>query len=311
MSHFKIVPGSLFILLICILALIGCQKATPTDAVAKINGQYITINELKTYYAPFFKSPSETELTRQSLRLLLDEYIDAYLISLLPESAEISKHPEIARQVDAFARGKTGEAKTDTGSAIPRTKAEINEYRRRLIVNQYLKDNIDKAVSVSDEDITDYYENHGIEFSNPLRYEVRHILVPDRVKAGQIVDELREGAPFEDVAARESTCPSAAEGGALGNLTIGIMPEPFEKIMMALPVGEISVPVKTGFGYHVIKVDKRELGEKRPYATVKRQIREKLFLKEKNALMKNLLNPLRENAELEMYWQNLSPENFR
>ena len=90
--------------------------------------------------------------------------------------------------------------------------------------------------------------------------EVRasHILVESRSEAEKLIAQLKGGAKFADLAKKCSKCPSGANGGDLGYFKRGQMVKPFEDAAFALNKGEVSGPVQTQFGYHVILVtDKR------------------------------------------------------
>ncbi len=80
-----------------------------------------------------------------------------------------------------------------------------------------------------------------------------HILVSHEYEAQDILRALQAGKKFEDLAAKFSRCPSAKQGGDLGVFSSGRMVEEFDEAAFALQVGEISKPIRTKFGYHVIK----------------------------------------------------------
>ena len=80
----------------------------------------------------------------------------------------------------------------------------------------------------------------------------RHILVSQEHEAKDLERKLAEGATFEDLAKKFSTCPSGKQGGDLGTFRKGQMVAPFEEAAFALGVGETSGPVRTQFGYHLI-----------------------------------------------------------
>ena len=82
--------------------------------------------------------------------------------------------------------------------------------------------------------------------------EASHILVADLNTALTLKQKVVEGSNFADLAREHSSCPSRASGGALGQFGPGMMVPQFEQATFALPVGEISEPVQTQFGWHLI-----------------------------------------------------------
>ena len=80
-----------------------------------------------------------------------------------------------------------------------------------------------------------------------------HILVEHEHEAQDVLKKLKEGKSFEELAKQFSKCPSGEEGGSLGAFGKGQMVKPFETAVFALKVGEVSGPVQTQFGYHIIK----------------------------------------------------------
>lgn len=91
----------------------------------------------------------------------------------------------------------------------------------------------------------------GIEME---RVRASHILVPTEKDAEKILAELKKGKDFAELAKKYSKCPSSKNGGDLGFFGRGQMIKEFENAAFSLNSGEISKPVKTKFGYHIIKV---------------------------------------------------------
>lgn len=91
-----------------------------------------------------------------------------------------------------------------------------------------------------------------------MQVRASHILVSSLEEANRILIELRKGIEFEALARRNSSCPSAEKGGDLGFFAKGQMVKEFEDIAFSMKVGEVSKPVKTQFGYHLIKVIERK-----------------------------------------------------
>ena len=85
------------------------------------------------------------------------------------------------------------------------------------------------------------------------KIKASHILVEKQSQALKVVEDLGAGKDFKGLARKHPTCPSGKRGGDLGNFGRGQMVKEFEKAAFALDVGEVSAPVKTQFGYHIIK----------------------------------------------------------
>ncbi|WP_226641514.1 peptidylprolyl isomerase [Mesobacillus subterraneus] len=152
-----------------------------------------------------------------------------------------------------------------------------------------------EGVKVTDKQIKDYYEQHKDQYT-----EVRtsHILVDDESTAKEIEQELEKGADFAELAKNQSTDQvSAAEGGDLGYLSGASqeMDPTFLAAAMKLKKGEVSEPIKTVFGYHLIKVtDIKET----PLSQVKDQIKQTLMSKEAKPVQE-ILNSLNKEIEIE------------
>jgi len=127
----------------------------------------------------------------------------------------------------------------------------------------------DSGITVSDAEISAYYDAHKTELEHPGRAVVSILSIPRvvtaadsaavRARALALRDEILKGAKFEDVAKRESAdTVSGAQGGSLGRGPKGRFVEAFEKAAYALPPGQISEPVESQFGVHLIKVDEKK-----------------------------------------------------
>ena len=86
-----------------------------------------------------------------------------------------------------------------------------------------------------------------------MQYKVRHIVVENKYEAEDILKHLQEGKNFKELAAKHSLCPSGKSGGDLGVFSASQMVAPFAEAVKTLQVGEVSGPVQTQFGYHIIE----------------------------------------------------------
>ena len=135
-------------------------------------------------------------------------------------------------------------------------------------------------IFATEEEIKEYYEANKSKYSKGASVHAKHILVDNEEKCTELLNAITSGEKvFEDVAKESSSCPSGANGGDLGEFGRGQMVKEFEDAAFAAEVGHIVGPVKTQFGYHLIKVeDKKEAGESN-LEEVKDQIRAELSQK--------------------------------
>lgn len=143
--------------------------------------------------------------------------------------------------------------------------------------------------TVSAEAVNDYYQKNTAAYTTPERVDVRHILLrlaedapPAEVQKAQarlegLLADLKKGASFEDLARKNSEDPTTApKGGEVGLIAHGDTVPPFEEAAFALKQGEVSAPVRTSFGLHLIKLNKRQESRVQPMAEVEDAIRKQI-----------------------------------
>jgi len=126
---------------------------------------------------------------------------------------------------------------------------------QKAFIDAAIKMEIYDKVKLSEEEISEYYKENKEAFIKDEEYHLRHILVETQEEAEAILEKIRGGADFAELAKENSLCPSREKGGDLGFITRGMTIKPFEDAAFALKPGEISEVVKTQFGYHIIKLE--------------------------------------------------------
>lgn len=129
------------------------------------------------------------------------------------------------------------------------------ERMQRTLLKQYALNKLLTSITVTDEEVANYYEMHKSSFKNPQTATASHILVATKEEAQSVLDEINAGLDFSEAASKYSICPSKSQGGNLGEFTRGQMVPPFEEAVFTMKTGEISGLVQTQFGYHIIKLD--------------------------------------------------------
>ena len=180
------------------------------------------------------------------------------------------------------------------------------DYQRSLkkmkenFLKQYAMNAMFQQAEVSDEEIQAFYEENPDQFQQPEQTKASHILVDEEEEAKKIKDELDNGASFEEKAKEASGCPSSQKGGDLGYFSKGKMVPEFEAVATELNPGEISEPVKTQFGYHIIKVEDRKEGTTSDLKDVKDQLRQHLAAQKQQSIYLETVNKLKDKYSIEI-----------
>ena len=241
-------------------------------------------------------------------KLTLKEFNDQ-IRSLPPQlQMAVQRNPQLKKQLlDRWVQLTLMalEARKENFQEKPNVKKRIEDMTNALLAQEYMKVNISDKAKVSDKEIKDYYEKHKSEFMQPEQVRARHILIKvpagaDKTKLAEakkkaldIRAKLIKGESFAKLAQKYSDDPgSKARGGDLGYFSKGRMVPEFEKAAFALKKGEISKPVKTTFGYHIIKVEDKKPARQRPFKEVKQEIRQKLLRQKQMKLRDELVSKL-------------------
>ncbi|HNV71915.1 MAG TPA: peptidylprolyl isomerase, partial [Candidatus Ozemobacteraceae bacterium] len=154
----------------------------------------------------------------------------------------------------------------------------VKAARRRVGVRLLLEENISKKVQVSDEDIKDFYTKNLTQFAKPEEVRAHHILVEKEERAKELLATIeKKEKTFEDVAQADSKCPSGKRGGDLGFFSKGQMVKEFDEAAQSAEIGKVVGPVKTEFGYHLIRVDERKASGTAALDEVKDFIKQQLL----------------------------------
>ena len=179
----------------------------------------------------------------------------------------------------------------------PLVKSQIEDATRKIVLATLLQREIESRIKTpTEKDIEQYYQTHSDEFKQEKQVRARHILVENEATAKKISAKLKNGADFATLAKESSTCPSSAKGGDLGFFTRNRMVKEFADVAFKLKKGEVSGPVKTKFGYHIIEVtDIKEAGVT-PLNEVKTAIENKLIQSQKSQVFQDYIAGLKKKS---------------
>ena len=158
----------------------------------------------------------------------------------------------------------------------------------------------------NDELVKSAYQNLTNEFKGSLEYNASHILVKEEGQAKTIRKDISNGKNFEALAKEHSIGPSGKNGGNLNWFDLGSMVPEFSTALMVLSEGDISQPVQTKFGWHLIKLNKTREKKIPEFQEIKAQLVQNLRQKKIN----DYLNSLTENSEINFVGKNINPNEI-
>ncbi|MEO1330514.1 MAG: peptidyl-prolyl cis-trans isomerase [Pseudomonadota bacterium] len=159
----------------------------------------------------------------------------------------------------------------------PALLAELEKIKRELVARNFFEKTLEEArAAIDDETAKARYDADIAKIETPEEVRARHILVKTEEEANAVKAEADGGADFAELAKEKSTGPSAPRGGDLGFFTAERMVPEFSAAAFALQAGEISEPVQTAFGWHVIKLEERRRQQPPSFEQVKERLVEAL-----------------------------------
>ncbi|WFA09377.1 peptidylprolyl isomerase [Tissierella sp. Yu-01] len=244
------------------------------NLVAKVNGKEISkddvlkfLNDIGPQMAMQFQSP-------EGIKRVIDELVNQELLYLDAIELNLEEDKEFK-------------------DVLEKTKANL--------LKDYAVNKIIAGITTKEEELKDYYEKNKDSYNKPESVKASHILVDNEDKANEVISELNEGLSFEDAAKNYSTCPSKEAGGALGEFTKGQMVKEFEDVAFNMEVGTVSKPVKTQFGYHIIKLTDKNKASISNFEEVKDQVNNQVLRIKQQKEYLSKIDTLKGKYEVEVF----------
>jgi peptidyl-prolyl cis-trans isomerase C len=178
---------------------------------------------------------------------------------------------------------------------------KLDEFKKITLVGLLLQKEIEAKVKVSDQEVKEYYEKNKEKFSPVTQIRASHILVKTEEEAKKIEERLKKGEDFAAIAKKSSIDTATAKnGGDLGYFSKGQMVPEFESAAMMLKKGEISEPVKTKYGYHIIKVTDKKMGQVVEYEKMKNIISQNLMAEKQKEVFDSYIDGLKKSYKVEI-----------
>lgn len=287
----------------------GCSSLVGGKWAAKVNGDPILITDYDARVADAQKNYEkqgrkfDTDEGKQALSqlksLILDLMIQEKIITQDVKNQKLNPNDEkVKEQVDIIKKNnniKDDEAFRDVLKKQGMIESEFMNY-----LTLHTKVTADVKIP-SDSELKAYFDKNLTLYGQPESVTARHILLKTEDEAKAIIVQLKAGADFIQLAKDKSIEPGANEsGGDLGNFTKGKMVPEFESAAFAQKVGTFSeVPVKTEFGYHVIKAEAHTVAVTPDYAKAKPQVEQDALNAAKDTKFQTYFDDLRKKTKIE------------
>ena len=175
----------------------------------------------------------------------------------------------------------------------PAFKAQLAQMKDELLYQFAVTKTLEK-VKVTEEEIQQFYQENPEQFEGQETVSASHILVDSEEKANELLAAIKAGEiKFEDAAMQHSSCPSKQRGGSLGEFGHGQMVPEFDEACFSMEVGAIAGPVKTQFGYHLIRLDAKNAAKPVPLSEAREAIREHLMGEKSQKAYQSRINQLK------------------
>jgi peptidyl-prolyl cis-trans isomerase C len=230
-------------LAVVLLAGLPARADDSNPVLAKVNGSEIRLSDLKLAEEELGPSLAQMDPATKDENVL-SFLIDMKIVAKAAEAKNIENDEDFKTRL-AFARN-------------------------RLLMDNLLA--VEGKAATTDEAMKKVYEDAAKQISGEQEVHARHILVETEDEAKAVEDELKKGADFAELAKKKSKDPGASDGGDLGFFTKDQMVPEFSAVAFALEPGKISDPVKSQFGWHIIKVEEKRNRKAPDFEQVKGQI---------------------------------------
>lgn len=180
-----------------------------------------------------------------------------------------------------------------------------NRFHDQLLMQKLVNYEVRSRVSVSPGEVSEYYKVRPEEFSQGERVRLQHILVRSggaraveeaKIFAEALVEQLKTGKSFEELAKTYSEAAEAQEDGQMGWMERGQLLGTIDEQVFALGAGELTPPIQSSLGFHIFKVLEKETSSVKPLSEVRTEIQDRLFRDKTNVRLEKWISDLRKNA---------------
>jgi len=291
--------------------------------IAIVNNEAITLSELEKIVSieseerlKDIREDSKEKAKERLRKEILKELIERRLQLQRARRLGIGVSREEVKEAVEEIKRKNGLDDAGLLKALAKENITLKEYedglRDQLTIARLINQEVRSRVAITDKDIASYYEDNKRDFFTPEHIKVSHIFLKLSDRAGEkerdalketldkVLKRLRSGEDFGEVAKAYSEGPTASSGGGLGVFKRGEMAPELEEVAFSLKKAEISDPIWTRGGVHILRIEERYEAGYRPLEEVREEIRKILADRETERLYREWITGLLENSFIEI-----------
>jgi len=322
----KLLP---WLLLLCLISLPAAFAADTVveEIVARVNNQIITSSEFRR---------SEQELKKDALehdpvnadkviadreKDVLRDLIDQQLLLQKGKDLGITADTDLIKKLDQMRKEMNLDSMEDLEKAAQAQGVSFEEFkqnmRNQIITQQVIGKEVGSRLVIDKNEEQKFYDEHKTELDQPEQVRLSEILVSTerkptdtlddnqllqaaQAKAAGLLDQIKKGAKFEDVAKKGSDGPTAAQGGDLGYFKRGTLAKELEDRTFAMKAGDVSDVTRTKQGFIILKVTEHHEAGIPPLSQIEPRIQDALYMQKLQPALREYLTKLREDADIDI-----------
>jgi len=293
------------------------SASVPPDSVAVVGDQSITKSEFDDLvkYAkrsfdsqkrPFPKvgTPEYIQIRDQAIALLVQRA--QFEVKAKQLGIDVSDQA-VDKRIDEYIKERHGGDRKKFEAELKGqglTDAQARDIIRANLIQEGIYKKVTSDVKVDDKAVNDYYAKNKAQYGTPETRVVRHVLVKDRAVAKRLYNQLKAGGDWNAIAKKYSQDPASKNQGGKMTATRGQLVPEFEEVAFSLAKNQISIPIKTQYGWHIIQaLSKTKKGTSTPFNQVKEAIRQQLAQDKKNKEMEKWVADMRKDLKDDTAYQ--------
>jgi peptidyl-prolyl cis-trans isomerase SurA len=314
-------------LALSLLAVVLRADTVVEEIVARVNDQIITKSEfersreqLRTEVQQQDPANAEKIIADRDKDVLRD-LIDQQLLLGRGKDLGITADTELIKKLDQMRKDMKLDTMEDLEKAATAQGVSFEDFknniRTQIITQQVIGREVGSKLTVSKEEEQQFYDQHKAEMAQPEQVKLSEILVstdpkgkesPDdpqllaaaKTKADDLLDQIKKGASFDDIAKKDSDGPSAQNGGELGFFKRGALAKELEDITFAMKPGDVSNVIRTKQGFIILKVTAHQQPGIPALAEVEGRVQDALYMQKLQPALRAYLEKLREDSFIDI-----------